>query len=60
MLKRDGVKIRVKTVGLNKFDVARGVFRNIHKTAIYTVVARYKGSDTLRHANDTFKLAVTA
>ena len=43
---------------LNKLDVARGVFNNIRKSAAYTVVARYKGSATLKRSNDRFKFVV--
>ena len=43
---------------LNKFDVARGVFNNIRKSAAYTVVARYQGSATLKRSNDRFKFVV--
>ena len=58
MLKRDGVKIRTKRSTLNKFDVARGVFNNIRKSATYTVVARYQGSATLKRSNDRFRFVV--
>ena len=58
VLKRDGVRIRTKIVELNKFDVARAKFGNITRKGLYTVIARYLGSDTLRRSNDRFKLAI--
>ncbi len=58
VLKRDGVKIRTKTVDLNRFDVAKARFRNIAKRGKYTVVARYLGSPTLKRSSDKFALQI--
>ena len=51
VLKRNGVKIRTKTVDLNRFDVAKAQFRSIVRRGDYTVIARYLGSATLKRSN---------
>ena len=58
VLQRNGVRIRAKTVDLNRLDVAKAQFRNITKRGTYTVLARYRGSTTLRLSIDRVVLAI--
>ena len=58
VLKRDGVKIRTALVELNKFDKAKKVFKRISKAGVYTVVARYLGSPTLKRSVDRVKVTI--
>lgn len=58
VLKRLGVRVGTKTVKLNKFDVARAAFGGITAKGKYTVIARYRGSDTLRRSIDRFSFQV--
>ena len=58
VLKRNGVKIRTAIVELNDFDKAKKVFKRIRKAGTYKVVARYKGSSTLKRSVDRVELVV--
>ena len=58
VLKRNGVKIRTAIVELNDFDKAKKVFKRIKKAGTYKLVARYKGSDTLKRSVDRDELVV--
>jgi hypothetical protein len=58
ILRRNGVRIRAKTVDLNRFDVAKAQFRNITRHGTYVVVARYRGSTTLRLSIDRVVLEI--
>jgi Bacterial Ig-like domain (group 3) len=58
VLKRNGVKIRTAIDELNQLDKAKKVFRNIRKHGHYKVVARYRGSDTLKRSVDRVKLTI--
>jgi len=58
VLKRNGVKIRTAIDELNSFDKAKKVFRRVSKPGVYTVVARYLGSSTLKRSVDRVKLTI--
>lgn len=58
VLKRDGVRIRSALVELNRFDKARKAFKNVSKHGLYTVVARYLGSPTLKRSVDRVRITV--
>ena len=58
VLKRNGVRIRTKTVDLNKFDVAKARFGSIVKKGSYVVIARYLGSTTLKRSSDRYGLQI--
>lgn len=58
VLKRDGVRIRAALVSVNEFGAAKKVFKRISKPGLYTVVARYLGSPTLKRSVDRVKVTV--
>jgi hypothetical protein len=58
VLKRNGNKIRTALVELNDHDKAKKVFKRIRKAGTYKLIARYKGSSTLKRSVDRVKLVV--